>query len=74
MGADGAMDRVVATKAFLFSFSSSDTEKRDTEERDTEKRERQMASDAADRALRALARCEQNMRAAFSLGAAEIVW
>jgi hypothetical protein len=24
--------------------------------------------------LRALARCEQNMRAAFSLGAAEIVW
>ena len=74
LGADGAMDRVDATKAFLFSFSSSDTEKRDTEERDTEKRERQMASDAADRALRALARCEQNMRAAFSLGAAEIVW
>ena len=72
LGADGAMDRVVATKAFLISFSfSTDTEgERDTEE----ERERQMALDAADRALRALARCEQNMRAAFSLGAAEIVW
>ena len=68
------MDRVVATKAFLFSFTSSSAFERDTEERDTEERERQMASDTADRALRALARCEQNMRAAFSLGAAEIVW
>ena len=74
LGADGAMDRVVATKAFLFSFTSSSAFERDTEERDTEERERQMASDTADRALRALARCEQNMRAAFSLGAAEIVW
>ena len=77
LGADGAMDRVVATKAFLISFSSlSNAFERDTkEERDTEEeREIQMALDAADRALRALARCEQNMRAAFSLGAAEIVW
>ena len=70
LGADGAMDRVVATKAFLISFSSSSAFERDAEE----ERERQMALDAADRALRALARCEQNMRAAFSLGAAEIVW
>jgi hypothetical protein len=77
LGADGAMDRVVATKAFLFSFSFSSPSAFETdteEERDTEERERQMALDAADRALRALARCEQNMRAAFSLGAAEIVW
>ena len=62
LGADGAMDRVVATKAAFASSSEADI------------RETQRALDAADRALRALARCEQNMRAAFSLGAAEIVW
>ena len=62
MKSRGWMDRVVATKAAFASSSEADI------------RETQRALDAADRALRALARCEQNMRAAFSLGAAEIVW
>jgi hypothetical protein len=65
LGADGAMDRVVATKAAFSCEAKSEAD---------EDRETQRALAAADRALRALARCEQNMRAAFSLGAAEIVW
>ena len=64
LGADGAMDRVVATKAAFEARTSESDEDRETHR----------ALAAADRALRALARCEQNMRAAFSLGAAEIVW
>jgi hypothetical protein len=59
------MDRVVATKAAFSCEAKSEAD---------EDRETQRALAAADRALRALARCEQNMRAAFSLGAAEIVW
>ena len=58
------MDRVVATKAAFEARTSESDEDRETHR----------ALAAADRALRALARCEQNMRAAFSLGAAEIVW
>ena len=65
LGADGAMDRVVATKAAFSCEAKSEAD---------EDRETQRALACADRALRALARCEQNMRAAFSLGAAEIVW
>ena len=64
LGADGAMDRVVATKAAFSCEAKSEEDMRET----------QRALASADRALRALARCEQNMRAAFSLGAAEIVW
>ena len=79
LGADGAMDRVVATKAALAIAAPLVAARadRDGTEDDARERDARVTRDAlaaADGALRALARCEQNMRAAFSLGAAEVVW
>lgn len=82
LGADGAVDRVVATKAaFACSDANLASDEGDVGGADDEKNERERdarasrdALDAADGALRALSRNEQNMRAAFSLGAGEIVW